>query len=236
MLDERLVDQIVSGVLERLQGRSETVRAPVPQPQSAAAGQKQDIPLPDDIVLSERVITGDLLERSVNGHRRIQIAAKAVLTPSAREFLRKSDVEWSRLDGQASRSAGASLWKAIVLQAPPVVTGAVEDMMRSGWQRELVGSAREAVEQVSSSICRGEAAGVVVFSEQADAIVCRANRNEKVRGAVASDVKHLDAIRREMGANLIGIRPQGRSYFELRNLLRAFSGNGAPQPPAGWNE
>lgn len=235
MFDERLVDQIVSGVLERLQGRSDAMRADTPQPQTPASQPKEHAPPTHDVVLNDRVITADLLERSVNGHRRIQIAAKAVLTPSAREFLRKSDVEWSRLDGQAAGSAGTGQWKAIVLEAAPVVTGAVEDMTRSGWQRELVGSVREAVEQAVGAICRGEAAGVVAFSEQADAIICRANRNPTVRGAVVMDVKHLDAVRQSVGANLIGIRPQGRSYFELRNLLRAF-GDRAPQAPAGWDE
>jgi hypothetical protein len=235
MFDERLVDQIVSGVLERLQGRSDAVRAGTPEPRSPAPEPEQTGPTPNEVVLNERVITADLLERSVNGHRRIQIAAKAVLTPSAREFLRKSEVEWSRLDGQAAGPTGSGQWKAIVLEAAPVVSGAVEDMMRSGWQRELVGSVREAVEQAVGSICRGEAAGIVVFSEQADAIICRANRNPKVRGAVVTDVKHLDALRRGLGPNLIGIRPQGRSYFELRNLLRAF-GDRPPQLPAGWDE
>ena len=234
-VDERLVDQIVSGVLERLQGRSDAVRASAPQSQSAVGEPMGNTPKPNEVFLNERVITAELLERSVNGHRRIQIAPKAVLTPSAREFLRKSDVEWSRLDGQVAGSRSAGQWKAIVVDATPVVTGAVEDMLRSGWRRELVGSVHEAVEQAVSAICRGESLGAAVFSEQADAIVCRANRNPKVRGAVVTDVKHLDAARRDLGANLIGIQPQGKSYFELRNIARVFSEH-TPQPPTGWDE
>ena len=240
--DGQLVEQIVSGVLERLRGSS------VDRPPSARGSAKATDPIENpaggsnSFVLGEKVITGQLLEEKANGAREIVVGSSSVLTPSAHEFLRRKQIAWSRgeLKQKGGSAGSSSRWKSLILQATAGVDAAVDELARTAgaqWERELVGSVPEAVEKSVSAICRGESSGVVVFAEAADAVACLANRNDRVRAAAVVDVPHVQRVRQSMGANLFAIRPGGRGYFELRNLLRAVNdGGGMPQRPAEWRE
>ena len=92
----------------------------------------------------------------------------------------------------------------------------------------------EAVAFGVSVVSREEAVGVVIFSNQAEAAACRANRNRRVRAAVVGDVKSVRRVKSQLGANLFCIAPAEKSYFELRNLLRVIGG--PPQVPSDWDE
>ena len=72
------------------------------------------------------------------------------------------------------------------------------------------------------AINRGEVSGIAVFADHAELIACRANRSERINAAVVSDVQLIPALKQYMQLNLMVVRPSGRSFFELRNLLKEF--------------
>lgn len=84
---------------------------------------------------------------------------------------------------------------------------------------ELLGLAQEVVDHCVRLLSQAEADRIVVISEHADWITCRSNRHERVRAATVCDLEHLQSARRAIDANLICIRPAGRSFIELRQLL-----------------
>ena len=220
--DDALVDQIVRDVMEQLRTLPETK-------QSSGAAQPT--------VLQERVITEELLEQQLNGAKRIEVGMKSVLTPSARDFLSKQKIEWQRQPD--AKSTTQTDWKAIVVQSTSAVTAALNDLeqsMGTCWKQEITGTTCEAVSAAVSAICRAEAAGVVIFTGKPESVACRANRNVKVRAAALGDVRRTESIKTEMGVNLFCINPDGKTYIELRNLLRAVTSGGAPRVPENWNE
>ena len=230
-MDDRLVDQIVSEVLARLGGRP-TVRAAADRPSvPPAAAERPNCPL----VLDEAVVTAETLEQRLNGHTQLAVGRRTVLTPSARDVLRAKGIEWSRHAGSKPAGPGTGAWLAIISRATPAVEQLIAESA-GPWRSELTGTVEEAAARAVNAACRGEAAGIVVFSDRSEAVACRANRNPGVRAGAVLDAGGVAAAVRSIGANVLCVAPEGRSYFELRNILRAFTAMGPPRAPAGWSE
>ena len=192
------------------------------------------------VSLTEAVITADLLQSRLNGAQRVRVGLRAILTPSARDLLRARNVELIREAG-GSTAGGATgkpavRWQALVSRTRTQAEAVIENLQATGvaWELHLTGLPHEAARQAASALCRGEAAGVVVFAEHADVVACLANRNPAVRAASVATAQHTTGVRQHLGANLLAINPVGRSFFELRTMLNAFTAAGAPQPPAHW--
>ena len=112
---------------------------------------------------------------------------------------------------------------------------ALQDGIRrlaDGWKIEIIGQPADAVVRATSLINSAECDGVVLFTEQAELIACQANRHQRVRAAVMQNSKQWEHVVRTLGANIVCISPVGRSFIELRNLLRECAGT-KPQSPAG---
>ena len=234
-VDAELIDRIVNGVMQRLASPADALRSATPRKANQPVNN-QSSQAPHAAELDAEVITAEQLELQCNGAKRITIGPRSILTPSARDYLNNRNIEWTRRQASA---AATSRWLAIVLQSTPAITAAVEDVGRTSgkcWQCELVGSADEAVAIAVGALCRGDTNGTVVFATGVEAIVCRANRTRQVRAATVRNVACVASVRRQMGANLIGINPAEKSYFELRNMLRAFTVHGPPIVPDWWSE
>jgi hypothetical protein len=250
-IDQRMIEQIVANVMNRLMTPRHDVRAAnngrsgpnsnkhqAAPDRSAAERQGQStgpsVPLFDDNVLTEAY-----LQERLNGQPRIAVGPKTIVTPAARDLLKARGIVWQRqcTGGGAAKAVGR--WKIVNIQSTPAVEAVLDNVQQLtgvDWQQETVGSADEAVVWAVNCLCRAEADGVVVLAALADRIACRANRNPAVRAAVARDVQTVTVLKRELGANLLCIAPENKSLFELRNLLRAYTAGGPPQIPNDWND
>lgn len=193
-------------------------------------------PVDTALVLEQTVITADILQDRVKqGTKRIRIAPRAVLTPSARDYLRHANIVCVRDEPAAKSATAAGRWVVLVSSAAAAVSPAVEALRESGvtWEQKVTGTAEEAAKQAVGILCRGEATGVVVVSKAPEVVACLANRNDQIRAAVTGCVRTVDAAKRKIGANLIAIHPGTKGSFELRNMLKTFA-ESLPVAPAGW--
>ena len=233
-MDQALIEQIVSNVLAQLQpapARS-VIEEPKPQPKVAV------------IELSSPIITADLLAESVREGMPLRIGRKSILTPSACDWLNSKKINWTRGGFAADKPAVANesptksghRWQLIVHTVTPTVQTLYDGMKRQseGWKIELVGHAVEAATLATSAISTADRDGVTILSEFAEIIACRTNRNDRIRAAVISDRKQLELTRQHLGVNVVCINPNGRTFIELRNLLRDCAGM-KPAVPAGWS-
>lgn len=241
MLDTAAVDQIVANVLKQLSaggsgssngsGSTAVVVATPTAPRGTADSRLPLAKASVVVTLSERIITGDLLAEKATGATQIIIPVKAILTPTAHDFLKTSRVQVVRGSGTAATAkAGdvtSSTWKWITVTSTPAVAR-LSDELGAGWSREVLGCPDDAASLAISAICRGEASGVVIVSKQHFRAACRANRNDKVRAVPVSSPAEVKAAREQLRLNVIAIDPTSRSYFELKNILGAFT---APQVP-----
>jgi hypothetical protein len=223
-VDRALIDRIVANVLEQLQPA--TPRA-VTHP--AAATQ------PAAVRLSQAVITADVLSAAVKPGQTVQVGAKSLLTPSARDWLRQHQIVWTRTTGQSDVSAGTTVamrGQLLLSTVTPAVRGAVDSLFRSirNWQRQVVGPAREASEIAVRAIATADCDRVLITSRDAELVACLANRQAAVRAAVVSSADHVQRLEASVSPNLWVVDPTAKSLMELRNLFRSCVALGKPQP------
>jgi len=212
------VDLIVQRVLEHLvspaAARVANDTAPAVGDRSSAGSKGTRI--------DEPVITQALLAESVNGSATVSIGAKAILTPSARDFVRTHGIEVIRENSQSTmRSARCQV---IVTRPSPQAESALDALRQQGIirDRKLSGTPAEAAALATSALCRGEAELVVVLTDQPELTACLANRNERVRAAAVGDLPSVERVVKSMQANLLAVNPGGGNILELKSLLKAF--------------
>lgn len=182
----------------------------------------------------EAIITGDLLSENVNGHGVIQIAGKAILTPSAQDWIRNRKVEVVRGETK-TQTAGSARWLAVVHSGSESVSSVLDDATRSvSLKTESVESAADAARRATLDLRSGDAHGVVAFSTEADTVACLANREACSRAAAVRSVADVRRVQNSMGCNLFAVDAGGLGFFELRNILKSAFSGGVPKAPAGW--
>lgn len=212
--DTKLVDRIVADVMARLRDRG----------QVASNGD-------DRLVLDEPVLTEDSLAERVNGHANIVIGRRTILTPTARDFLRTREITWTRLGEEIATFAASGDRLAIVACDSDAARSAVAAV---GWNHTTTDCWKVARKDAVDAVSNGTT-GVVVFSEQDAAVGCVANRNPAVRAAIVDDAHGVRAAREMIGPNLIVVDPVGKTFVELRGILKEFSA-GSTAPPDDWRE
>ena len=241
MLDNATVDQIVANVLKQLSaaGTAAAGGSAVSSQRSAVSQQSVGLAfLPASAAshlsplvthLSEKVITGDLLTTKATGASQIIISDKAILTPTAHDFLKVSKAQLIRASADGAKAGAVksdstiSSWTLITVTSTPAVARVIGEL-GVGWSKELLGCPDDAATLAISAICRGESGGVVILSKQHFRAACRANRNDKIRAVPVSDPADVKSAREQLRLNVIAIDPTNRSYFELKNTIAAFTG------------
>ena len=258
-LSDELIDRIVRGVLDTLQSPVDTVRSSpaalasstVAAPAIHAAATQSPDPAPSQLALGEMVITGAALEAAWKNHEQLQVASKAILTPSARDFLNKHKIEVIRTGSRptanpakpgsstatsAVETNSAVRWRVFVVQSHPQLDRVLEDATRgtsTKLDRVVPGSVNEATAAAVTALTRAEIDGGILLTHQTLVAACKANRNSSVRAAAIRTVADLNEARRQLAPNLICHDPAGKSYFELRNILKTSITGPAPKAPEG---
>jgi hypothetical protein len=237
-LSEQTLTKIVTEVLSRVSASTATTFLERPAHSSGPSTLHSQLPAKlstldsrlSTLAITDRVVTAELLASRLNGQKwaKVTICPKAVITPSAFDYLRAHNIVWHRDTAEAVPNPNKPMtrWKALIVTAMPTVLQAVEhtenQTFGKQWSHELLSSSDEAITVATSAIHQGEVSGVAVFADHAELIACRANRSERVNAAVVSDAQLIPALKQYMQLNLMVVRPSGRSFFELRNLLKEF--------------
>jgi hypothetical protein len=243
-IDSSTIDRIVANVLQQLGANSgaapSTERSSIldpkpfsrdPQGSATAAGGR--------ITLSDRVITADLLAERIDVATVVAIASRAILTPSARDFIKERGLQIDRAAPVSSKAATSPVTQGVGAGAPiphpsnlssqrllVVVrnTDAVAKLwtdLQATWSRELLGCPDDAASLAVREIARGAVQAAVILAEQAHRAACLANRSPAVKAVAVRDAGEVAQVRRQLRANVWCIDPTPKSWFELRNLLSA---------------
>jgi hypothetical protein len=213
------VDLIVQRVLEHL--GTPGGRAPGA---TGSASASAPVAAPKGVQITELVVTQALLAETVNGAKQVRIRPAAILTPSARDFIRNHGIEIIRESSSRSTSTGVR-WQIIATVSTPEIAAAVEGLKVRGICAafRLAGLPVEAASQAVSALCRGETAKVVVFTSQPEFVACLANRNDQVRAAAVADAAAGERVQRTLNPNLIAIDPSAKGVHELKGLLKTIT-------------
>jgi hypothetical protein len=161
------------------------------------------------------------------------VSRRAVVTPLALERLRASGVSLRREDeGQAQPTRAT--WGYAEDRPHPLVRSAIQALRRDGVALKELASGDNATCQWAKSlaecVARGECAGGVVFCQDPGLICCVANKVAGLRATTVATVAQAGQLLLTLAPNLVAVEMPGRTFFEIRQILRTLCAAAPPCP------
>ena len=188
---------------------------------------------------SAPVLNAEDLRRNLNGRREVILLPKTIVTPLAAEHLRDHDIRVIRHIEPAPQSKAASdTWGFAQEHPQPLVTSALQALEREGVRFQALPPAtgtqpgawsRSVAECIAAGTCRGGR----VFCADAGLVCCVANKLAGLRAIAVASLPQAARAKAALGPNLVAIEMPGRTFFELRQIIRTLCQAAHPVCPAG---
>jgi hypothetical protein len=212
--DRDTVQRLVAEVIRRIQAEggpapatSSSTPAPSAPPASMYGAPEPTAPA---ATLADRVITLHALERLPAGTRQLVVAAKTVITPSARDYAKEVGIAIVR-GGVSAATASAAPPRPFVIahaqcgHAPAAKAAAIARGVPGGQQLPASGLA-DVIAAIAVHASRDAARGVLLTSRPALAVIL-ANRSASLRAVTGRDAAAITAAAADCQANLIVVDP-----------------------------
>ena len=163
----------------------------------------------------------------------VRILAGTIVTPLARDFLRRRGVVVRVVSGREAslaRSHQRGEWGFFLGSAR--YSGLVAALRRHWLDGDWSEIAADPAEWVVDAAGRG----ALVVADEASVATWRANRVEGVRAATVGDVDSTVRAVRHLGANLLVVEPATRSIHLIQQIAARFRSGGAPVAPDDSDE
>ena len=183
-----------------------------------------------------RVLAFDDVRRRLDGHGELILPPGAIVTPLAADQLREQGVKIVREApaAGAKQQVGAA-WGIAQERPHPLVESAVRSLEREGVAlRPLAACEGEScrwAQALGACVRGGECCGGVVFCGDPGLVCCMANKTAGVRAVAVTTVGQAARAALTLGANLVAVEMPGRTFFEVRQILRTLCAAAAPCPP-----
>lgn len=190
----------------------------------ASAGST-GLPHPD--VFADRLLSLRQAEALATRKREVRIAPGTVITPLARDFLKRQGITLkvvSRFEVERARDPGE--W-GFALDA--------DSGLITAFRRALLDDAQPWVELGANTdaaahwVMDAPGRGAVVVTDEASVAVWSACRHPGVRAAQAADLDAVDRAIRRLGVNLLVVEPAGKSISLLKQMSLVLRRAGAPR-------
>lgn len=174
-----------------------------------------------------RVLSVADLRSSLNGHHEVLVGADTVVTPLANEELRGRGIAVQRQAARVEPTGPA--WGYGQDRPHGMVRSAVQALARDGVPlRELTAGDSlpcRWARAVAECLARGECAGGVLFCDDPGLVACVANKVPGLRAVSVTTVAQATRATLQLAANLLVVEMPGRTFFEIRQILRTLCGN-----------
>jgi hypothetical protein len=182
-----------------------------------------------------RVLAEEDLRRNLNGHRAVVLRSGTVVTPSAREHLLASGIRLDQAEPVAAKTA--DVWGVAKDRLYPPIGPAIVALIRDGLRVIELACAPtdlpwEWSQAVAACVARGDCRGGVVFCEDPGLVCCVANKVAGLRAVSVSTIGQAARATLTLNANLLAVEMPGRTYFEVRQILRTLCNSGGVCPDA----
>lgn len=172
---------------------------------------------------SGRVLAEDDLRRHWTSQSEIVLGTKTIVTPLALDFLKGKRVAIRRDDKSSDNGMSLGNWGIAVERPSPTVTAAIKALLREGrtlTDLETRGDVIGWIRSLATQVLRGPMPGAVIVSDQASLAACIANKIPGMRAASVSQAAEIGSLKAILSPNLFALTAAGRTFFELRQLLR----------------
>lgn len=176
---------------------------------------------------SGRVLSADDLRQNLNGQSELVLSPRTVVTPMALDQLRACGVRIVREQKvQATDpSKNVALWGYAQEKPDPLVTSTIQSLEREGLRLKPLstGSGESAcrwARSLAECVARGECRGGVAFCQDPGLVCCVANKVKGLRAVPVCNVVQAGRAVVGLAANLVVVEMPGRTFFEVRQILR----------------
>lgn len=184
-----------------------------------------------------KVLSAEDVRTQVNGHREIMVSRVTIVTPLAVDDLRARGVRLIRGDVvKPEKQAAPTAWGYAQDRPNATVQSAMQAAAREGMIfKELNASGEPCspawAKALAECVTRGECHGGVVFCYDPGLVCCVGNKLPGLRAANVSSVAQTAKAVLTLGVNLVAVEMPGRTFFELRQILRTLctASSGCPQ-------
>jgi ribose 5-phosphate isomerase RpiB len=168
-----------------------------------------------------RVLSELELARLREDFREIILPANAVITPSARDWIRARGIRISRDEPQKETEAGT--WYCAAESSFPVVSHVLDSLRREGicfgpWPERGEETTPQWARWLADDIAKS-GTGAVVFCKESALVCCVANRLPAIRAAAVVNVGQTRQLLKTLAANLLAVEMPGRTFFEIKQML-----------------
>ena len=239
-IDRDTVQRLVAEVIRRIQAEAKAapVAPPAAQASPAAAPAASSYGAPEPkaaaATLADRVITLHALERLPAGTRQVVVDAKAVITPSARDYAKEAGIAIVRgatTGAQVSATPPRPFLIAHTQCAndPAAKAAAIARAVPGSQQLPSSGLA-DVISAIATHASRDAARGILLTSRPAVAAIL-ANRSASLRAVTGRDAASLSAAATECQANLLIVDPKAFTG-SLERLCTDFANRPAAPLPS----
>lgn len=187
-------------------------------------------PAVDEHVCLDRLFTLRHAEALPPGTRVLRIGPGTVVTPMARDLLRRQGITIHLGLPESLWSAAAGEWGF------SIATGSEAGPIQA-LRRALVEDARSWLEvpsglpSAAAWLLADTGRGVLLLTHEPEVVVWQACRVPGLRAASAHELADVHRAVRGLGINLLAIEPAGKSISWIKQLGLAFRQGGAPAAP-----
>jgi len=179
-----------------------------------------------------RVLSAEDVRSRLNGQPEVVLRSNTIVTPSASDELRRRGVRITRQDRE-SESSPAVRWAYAQDREYPIVASVAQALKREGLGFEKVqleghDLACRWARALAEFVQRRRSGGALAFCQDAGMVCCVANKVAGVRAMVAGGIRQDANVLTMLGANLVCIEIAGRTFFELKQLVRAVCSTDQP--------
>jgi hypothetical protein len=185
-------------------------------------------PVSDVLSWPKRLLSADDLRRHLNGQRELHLLPRTVITPLAADELRARGVRitW-QLPSPGITPQPPATWSYAHEQPDALIAAAVQALQRDAIHLSHIPAS--SLRDLAERIARGAIPGLVFFCVEPTLACCIANKHSGLRAAPVFTPAHATRARTSIAANLYAVEMPGRTFFELRQILRTIAA--APPPP-----
>ena len=180
-----------------------------------------------------RVLAYDDVRRRLNGHGELILSPSTIVTPLAEDQLREQGVRIIR--ETAKPQAAKPAWGVAQERAHPLIDSAVRSLEREGVALRPLpacdGLDCRWAQAIGACVQRGDCCGGVIFCGDPGLICCVANKTTGVRAVAVTTVSQAARATLTLGANVLAVEMPGRTFFEIRQILRTLCLTTAACPP-----
>ncbi|HKD35297.1 MAG TPA: hypothetical protein VKB78_00810 [Pirellulales bacterium] len=188
-----------------------------------------------ELFFDDAVVSAATLARRLDGVQRVIVRPNAVITPAARDILRERKIELA-YQTNATNNGDSRTPLAIAVANTRFNMGELMRALRNepiAIRSVVPWGFAEMLEQITGDVVGGTTLGLFV-SDDAAAALCLANRVSGVRAASAANAVEAADVVRSIGANLLVVRPGGRSLFEMKSVVTRFCRGWPRECPEVW--